>query len=1058
MNNEEDIVKDTLQHNTQQWEELLHATGGKLELQKCKYCVFSWSFNDDGSVSLNDQHNITPIQLISSETQQSLEVEAITTNTSYKLLGVQIAFDANSKEQHKTFQSKCIQLARLFSQLPLIAPEIHAGYVGVALPSLRYTLAATSIPASALQQSQKVFINALLPKLGYNRHFPRKVTFAPTQVGGLGIQNFAVEQSISHVLTIIAHLRGRETPLTSNCIQLLESYQIYSGILTSPTIFTQSIPYIPDNIAPWLEIIRTFLRQINARIDIPQLQQINTIRTNDRGIMQTAMTFYDDKRTLSHINNCRLYLQVNTVAEITNCHGTHILPQALYGTYDETNQPCLHAISTSKLNWPAQHRPPTVAWTLWKTFIQQLIKPTTSTTLSTPLGPWKATVHSQRTWKFAYIHDRIIQHQQSHDIRYFCQTTSPTIFVENPAMTPNIANLLPFPRPATPVTVSSTTITMHRQSSRLTNTSYELTPNISSSPWHNGFRIEPVASLDNLDIATSINIYTQSKLQYQSMLFHWQISTETVTYFEMHGSATPSNHPTKLRAETYAIIYALSNVIQHSRLQAAKNIKVWITQRSLYTKLQSHYVQTPSSTLLPESENITTIRHLLAMLPIVTLHDASHHQEIDEHQAFQLKSFYQAPISIATPIRHSFLPGNIATLSINDVEISSNPAVALRSAATTPDYKEYLLERHPTWTTTTIDTIDWQVQANAIRRLNFNQQKTIKKFIHNWLPTNGHPSCSHALTTICPLCNAENETQSHFLTCPELSNQWQHAVTCITTHGKTLNLDPSLLTLITQALSNYQQHVNPIGAGLHYSYATLIKQQNQLGWSEILCGRLSTQWARLQDRHTGLFNGHQTFTRFIHYIYTQVLTIWNHRCNIQHDNSSKHQLNVKNQLLVQVQALYNTRPKLLQLDQLMFDVPIPIVMAKPLNQLKFWIQRTTIIVKEGLQRAKAFTKHNTPSIKTFFPPKPSTRPTTCTRPVVIIPNPKHPPRQRRHKRRTLTIDDLCDSSDTSSCSPSTKQPQPKPLYRPSSPSSTSTVLSRPTSPPDRYAAQNYNIP
>lgn len=138
----------------------------------------------------------------------------------------------------------------------------------MAIPSLHYALAATSIPRQALQQSQKAFVNALLPKLGYNRHFPRKVTFAPTQVGGLGLLHFAKEQSIAHTLTLVAH-RRHASPLTTNCIQLLESYQVYTGILTAPTVFTDPIPYISDNIAPLLETVRTFLHQLNARIEVP---------------------------------------------------------------------------------------------------------------------------------------------------------------------------------------------------------------------------------------------------------------------------------------------------------------------------------------------------------------------------------------------------------------------------------------------------------------------------------------------------------------------------------------------------------------------------------------------------------------------------------------------------------------------------------------------------------------------------------------------------------------------------------------------------------------------
>lgn len=57
-----------LNHDTQLWAELLEATGGKLELSKCFYCVLQWKFNDFGEpipTTISKQRNTTnPITII----------------------------------------------------------------------------------------------------------------------------------------------------------------------------------------------------------------------------------------------------------------------------------------------------------------------------------------------------------------------------------------------------------------------------------------------------------------------------------------------------------------------------------------------------------------------------------------------------------------------------------------------------------------------------------------------------------------------------------------------------------------------------------------------------------------------------------------------------------------------------------------------------------------------------------------------------------------------------------------------------------------------------------
>jgi hypothetical protein len=128
---------------------------------------------------------------------------------------------------------------------------------------------------------------------------------------------------------------------------------------------------------------------------------------------QQAQQF--SKSQLESINTCRLYLQVTTLAELSNENGTNILSYALKGTLDpNTNQPQLWTYSKSTLDWPYQERPPTKAWNIWKRFLLSFTTNTPELRLSQSLGPWLPGVHTQRKWKYIQLGDDIVTTSTPH--------------------------------------------------------------------------------------------------------------------------------------------------------------------------------------------------------------------------------------------------------------------------------------------------------------------------------------------------------------------------------------------------------------------------------------------------------------------------------------------------------------------------------------------------------------------------------------------------------------------------------------------------------------------
>jgi len=87
------------------------------------------------------------------------------------------------------------------------------------------------------------------------------------------------------------------------------------------------------------------------------------------------MTDFVDQDFPTHklvkLNACLMYLQVMTLAEITDHMGTELLPQVL-STRDSPCPKGLLNISLSTLQWPNVALPSSTCWRIWTSTIQTL--------------------------------------------------------------------------------------------------------------------------------------------------------------------------------------------------------------------------------------------------------------------------------------------------------------------------------------------------------------------------------------------------------------------------------------------------------------------------------------------------------------------------------------------------------------------------------------------------------------------------------------------------------------------------------------------------------------
>ena len=193
---------DTLLQSTtataQRWENLLHSSGGKLELSKCFYYMFHWSFNADGKAYLSPPEY--------SETDMDIQIEHRAGTKSHKTLGKMENPSGNYEDETKRITEKAEGFAHKVLASGLNAIEALVLHNTIYLPAVCYSFASGTMTIQQAESAQSHFTLAILPKLNYHRNTPRTVVFAEPKIGGSGLRHLFAEQGTRQTRAILFHV------------------------------------------------------------------------------------------------------------------------------------------------------------------------------------------------------------------------------------------------------------------------------------------------------------------------------------------------------------------------------------------------------------------------------------------------------------------------------------------------------------------------------------------------------------------------------------------------------------------------------------------------------------------------------------------------------------------------------------------------------------------------------------------------------------------------------------------------------------------------------------
>eukprot|EP00957_Ditylum_brightwellii_P154746 11778046-Ditylum_brightwellii.AAC.1 len=148
------------------------------------------------------------------------------------------------------------------------------------------------------------FPNAILPKLGLNRHMHRAIIHGACLYGGLQMAHFVVEQGYLNIKFLLGHLRENSL-VGQHLMILLSQANTVSGSATSYLEEVETLRnYVPLS---WIGSIRRFLKYTSSRIKIYQAWPPTLQCEHDKILMDWFEQEKPGTATLDHLNRVHLY-------------------------------------------------------------------------------------------------------------------------------------------------------------------------------------------------------------------------------------------------------------------------------------------------------------------------------------------------------------------------------------------------------------------------------------------------------------------------------------------------------------------------------------------------------------------------------------------------------------------------------------------------------------------------------------------------------------------------------------------------------------------------------
>jgi hypothetical protein len=313
-------------------------------------------------------------------------------------------------------------------------------------------------------------------------------------------------------------------------------------------------------------------------------------------------------------------------------------------------------------------------------------------------------------------------------------------------------------------------------------------------------------------------------------------------------------------------------------------------------------------------------------------------------------------------------------LSLSGITVTRRLETTIRTKARLPALIAYYSDRLG-WDHRTFHAVDWDTFGGVYPKLK-KRRNFITKFCFFNLPTGERlHRRDHSYDDRCPTCHAPEESDEHLLQCPSPARRaWRSDL--IKTLLKPLDkfLDPVLHDILHEGLLCYFQNEPMDPTPYPPRYQTLLKQQDSIGWSNLLRGKFSVDWRHLQlqycSRHHRTMTNHQRqwLTTLLRTMWIRIHDLWLSRNADRHGRTSKTKAQASQyQAQRTIRALYHLKDLVLREDQDIFYDDLDAHLQQPLRELNAWISTYQGLIAYSARTAKLAARSHTKPITEHFP-------------------------------------------------------------------------------------------
>eukprot|EP00980_Cylindrotheca_fusiformis_P020498 scaffold7555_cov72-Cylindrotheca_fusiformis.AAC.3 len=1049
------------------WSTLLYISGGLLELPKCSVHVIYTTFYSDGQPRLCKHADIPPILIPDPRSGQQIDIRCNPHDKEHKTLGHYKAPSGTFPNQRAALQKAANSLASMVLHSALYPEEAKMMYYAVFLAKFAYVLPQCYFLPSALRHFEAQAQQAFAAKMGFSRTMSCAIRYGPIALGGVGMVQFESLQGIGQIQNFIKHWRSY-TYIGSLLRCTLAWAQTNAGIGTSLLISPSvTVPHLESR---FLQSLRLYLAEHDAKIEVDDPFIPPVQRENDQYLMEIAMSQPRFKsKDLKRINYCRLYLQVITMSDI-------VLPQRLGTTIDPTFITGIshHSSPTSAYCHTNQAKPSQSSWTIWYRLCEYVEEQLTLR----PLGRWTVPGNAlRRNWQSYYDFStccifRRVEHTESFYRLFpmgdpinelFMTDDRPQEWSPSSTCVPILSYILPAEShmPTTiqvaidgsiasycPIAPPEFAPLFHRATSFQEYLTAQK-PHIQQLFSDLDIRIPSHELLEILQATVSpVDGYYWPCLgvsdgsEYQgSMTFGWTIAAPDG--FRLVACAGPAfgSQASSYRAEGYGLL-SMALFLYHFRRftesSSAWRVNFASDNLGLITKVrQSLSFDFPFPNLTLDSDYDLIHEIVMTNRQSRMVSKFSH---VKGHQDSLATPFDDLPLVTQLNIEADDLAGAFRTTTLNrkypqvpmlchtrcllhcneDETITRAYKSTLRTLVSTPALHRYMLKTFH-WHPSVLLLVDWTTFQRCRARLQ-HKHVQMTKFVFDILPTAAIVARRQPATSdICPLCKAAPETNDHIYQCPAASvSCWRstmlHEIRKLLAHWDTryglVEVMMAGISSVFDPTTNDTLSLQGFPPAMH----PLIRDQNAIGWRQLLHGRGCSKWAAYQqevytDRseQDKKLTGTSWMTTVMCLLLTQVFDLWNQRNDFVHGTHSTANMQIRRaQVLQELKLIHSHRDDyragdlqfLLTEDPNYEDEKFQSVLNNDsVKQTEGWVKRMTPFFRESLQTAKQLPSavRRTPSIRTVFRPLRSRIFNIRARP----PDPPPQPRATRARARLL---------------------------------------------------------